>query len=564
MFARPRSRVTAGLPKTVPLGPAGCTDPTAGLTTVPRDVKMAIKHMRAKLAQPVTVADLTRVCGVAERTLHKHFRVFVGLSPLGYLRQMRLAAARQRLLAPAENDRVTTIATRYGFDHFGRFSTQYRRCFGEPPSATLRRARAGVSRRSGCLDEETCGNPNVASWTSGLAPISRAKPSLVIFPFHAVVDEAFFADSVVDAIACALSAIPSLSVTVARSSPSAALGNKSRPLRECGSRYCLLGRVAQAGQRLRVIVWLFDAGSEHHLWGDSYDGEVTDPFELQDRVTEGALRAIMPNIRGAEIDRARRKRVEDLDAYDLTMRAFSLASATNPDAAKCALDLLARAMEIDPDYALPAALAAWCHAQLVTYHGTSAPAEERKEALRLANRASALEVDGDPLVVTARRAVHTMMSDLDMAEALLQRALALDPTSAWAWERSGWLKTYLGQSELAIRHFGNAIRLAPARCQNAHRFIGIGSAYFEGGYYEEAVRWKRQAILEQSGIGWVNRTLAVSYARLGERLAALDSLEALRRCVPDVTISQVVSAVPFTRDFLDRIAEGLNDLGLPA
>ena len=192
------------------------------------------------------------------------------------------------------------------------------------------------------------------------------------------------------------------------------------------------------------------------------------------------------------------------------------------------------------------------------------PAEERKEALRLANRASVLEIEGDPLVVTARCAVHTMMKDLDTAKALLERALALDPTSAWAWERSGWLKTYLGQSELAIRHFRNAIRLAPARCQNAHRFIGIGSAYFEGGCYEQAVRWKRQALLEQSSTGWVNRTLAVSYARLGERLAALDSLEALRRSVPDVTISQVVSAIPFTQGFLDRLSEGLNDLGLPA
>ena len=221
-------------------------------------------------------------------------------------------------------------------------------------------------------------------------------------------------------------------------------------------------------------------------------------------------------------------------------------------------------MEIDPDYALPAAIAAWCHAQLVSYNGTPAPAKEKEEALRLSHRASVLEVDGDPLVITARCAVHTMMNDFDTADALLKRALALDPTSAWAWERSGWLKTYLGESELAIRHFGNAIRLAPARCNNAHRFIGIGSAYFEAGHYDQAVRWKRQAVLEQPGVGWVNRTLAVSYARLGERISALNSLEALQRCVPDVTISQVVSAIPFTDDFLERVAEGLNDLGLPA
>jgi hypothetical protein len=70
-------------------------------------------------------------------------------------------------------------------------------------------------------------------------------------------------------------------------------------------------------------------------------------------------------------------------------------------------------------------------------------------------------------------------------------------------------------------------------------------------------------VLEEPGTIWVNRTLAVSYARLGDRLAALDCLDALRRSRPDLTISQVVSAVPFTQDFLDRVAEGLNDLGLP-
>jgi TolB-like protein/AraC-like DNA-binding protein/predicted Zn-dependent protease len=563
MSTRSRYSVTAGLPRVPPRRPEEYEEPTEGLTTVPRDVKKAIEHIRAELAQPITVADLTRVCGVAERTLHKHFQAFVGLSPLGYLRRMRLAAVRKALRAPAENDRVTTVAAQYGFDHFGKFSAQYKRSFGELPSTTLRRARACRSGGTGADGEKTGGYLNVVSGASSAVPVSRDKPSLAIFPFHAAIDEPFFADSMADAIACTLSATRSLSVTVTRFSVSTALGGAERPLRKCGARYCLLGRITQAGRRLRVILRLLDAASEHHLWGDSYEGEITDPFGLQDRVTEGALRAILPNIRGAEIELARRKRPQDLDAYGLTMRAFSMASGTNPDAARQALDLLAHAMEIDPDYALPAALAAWCHAQLVTYQGTPAPAKEKAEALRLAHRASVLEVDGDPLVMTARCAVHTMMNDLDTADALLNRALALDPASAWAWERSGWLKTYLGKPELAIRHFGNAIRLAP-RCHNAHRFIGIGSAYFEAGHYDQAARWKRQAVLERPGVGWVNRTLAVSYARLGERTSALDSLEALQRCVPDVTIGQVVSAIPFTEDFLGRVAEGLNDLGLPA
>ena len=96
-----------------------------------------------------------------------------------------------------------------------------------------------------------------------------------------------------------------------------------------------------------------------------------------------------------------------------------------------------------------------------------------------------------------------------------------------------------------------------------NRLIGISSAHFDAGHYDETARWKRRAVLAQPGVAWVNRTLAVSYARLGEHLAALDALTALRRYCPEVTISQVLRAVPFTRDFLDRVAEGLEDLGLP-
>jgi adenylate cyclase len=196
----------------------------------------------------------------------------------------------------------------------------------------------------------------------------------------------------------------------------------------------------------------------------------------------------MPQVRGAEIERAKRKRPEDLDSFDLTMRALPMAFAANPLSARQALELLARAMDIDPDFALPAALAAWCHAQLVTYDGTPRLADEKASALQLAHRASILDTDDDPLVVTARCAVHTMLNDLPTGAALLERALALDPTSSWAWERSGWLKTYSGQSETAIRHFKYAIRLASGQSRNAHRYIGIGSACFDAGHYEEAAR----------------------------------------------------------------------------
>ena len=385
---------------------------------------------------------------------------------------------------------------------------------------------------------------------------------MIILPLKTAAEHTFLAESLVQGIACSLCQTRSLTVTVENSSVGAAPIKSTRLARGYGARYSLTGRLARAGDRLRVIISLFDIASARHIWGDSFDGEVADPFGLQDRVTEVTTRAILPNIRGTEIERAVRKCPKDLTAYDLTMQAFPLASAANPEAAKQALERLDRAMELDPGFALPVAMAAWCHAQLITYHGTRSVAEEKALALRLAKLAGVLDTDSDPLVITACCAVHTMLGDLEAGAVLLERALALDPISAWAWERSGWLKTYIGESEVAIRHFKHSIRLAPTRARNAFRYIGIGSACFDDGNYAEAARWKRRAVLEDPGTAWVNRTLAVSYARLGDRLAALDSLDTLRRCCPDLTISQVVSAVPFRQNFLDRVAETLNDLGL--
>ena len=541
-----------------PLDPVGRAGPL-GRRAIPRGIKKAIEHMRASPRPKMTMGELVRVCGVPERTLYKHFRAFIGLSPLAYWRRLRLSAARECLLSGAEGESVSAVAIRHGFEHFGRFSTQYSRCFGEPPSATLRCARTSA----------LCAIGQRASATGSRqahiqACPARGKPSVAILPCLVSAAEQqhrFFAECVAEGIATALSRVRSISVVAPRSAPSHALLDAQRLAREAGARYLLTGRIAENGERVRVLIRLLETATGHHIWGDSYDGGINELLGLQDRVTEGVIKAILPNVRGAEIERARRTPPQDLDAYALTMRAFPFVFAANPDATRRALELLDRAMEIDPDYALASALAAWCHAQLVMHNGTHALAQEKTWALQLAQRAAILDSE-DPLVLTARCAVHTMAREFDAADVLLARAVALDPTSGWAWERSGWLNTYVGKPQTAIEHFGRAIQCDPSSASNANRFIGIGSAHFDAGDYDAAALRMRKALLEQPGTGWVNRTLAVSYSRLGERWSAFDALEAFRRYCPDITVSRVVGALPFTRDFLDRVGEGLSDLGL--
>ena len=99
---------------------------------------MAINYMRENIGQQICMAEIVAVTRTPERTLRKHFLRFFGLAPLRFFRRLRLAAARDALLATS-SDSVTEIAARFGFMHFGRFSRDYRCCFGELPSVTHRR-----------------------------------------------------------------------------------------------------------------------------------------------------------------------------------------------------------------------------------------------------------------------------------------------------------------------------------------------------------------------------------------------------------------------------------------
>ena len=101
------------------------------------------------------------------------------------------------------------------------------------------------------------------------------------------------------------------------------IGRRHQALgRELGVRYVLEGGVRKAGNRVRITTQLLEAETGAHLWADRYDGELQDIFDFQDRITETIVGVIEPNVRRAEIERARRKRPESLGAYDLYLRAL--------------------------------------------------------------------------------------------------------------------------------------------------------------------------------------------------------------------------------------------------
>ncbi len=179
------------------------------------------------------------------------------------------------------------------------------------------------------------------------------KPSIAVLPFDNMSkdpEQEFFADGVVEAITATLSRIRSFFV-IARNS---AFVYKGKPVnvqqvgRELGVRYVLEGSVQKAGDRLRITVQLIDTTNGAHVWADRVDGTIEDIFDLQDKITERVAGALQPSIRLAEIERARRKRPQDLGAYDYTMRAMPYVWALEKEASAKALELLGQALRLTP------------------------------------------------------------------------------------------------------------------------------------------------------------------------------------------------------------------------
>src|SRR5580698_10552212 len=393
------------------------------------------------------------------------------------------------------------------------------------------------------------------------------KPSIVVLPFDNMSAEAgndYLADGIVEAITAALSCIRSFFV-IARSSAFTYKG-RATDAREIGKdlgvAYLLEGSVQKAGSRLRIIVQLIETEARAHVWSSRFDGAIDDFFDLQDRITEQVAGALQPSIRIAEIERSRRKRPQGLGSYDYTMRAMPHVWALEKEESVKALELLEKALTIDPEYPLALSLAGWCHAQRSVYNWADDIAESQASARSLAERAAEMSGD-DPVILAVLGAVHTFVRNYGTARVLLERAVTLDSNAAWAWSRLGWLENYADQPQRAIENFERALRLSPIDPMNFNNYVGLGSAHEIAQRYDKAAAFYRRALEERPNAGWIYRNLASSLSGAGEVEEAKRAFAEMMRNYPDLTVAKFKQAMVFSTGPLNRMAENLRKLGLP-
>jgi adenylate cyclase len=345
-------------------------------------------------------------------------------------------------------------------------------------------------------------------------------PSIAVLPFANLSsdpEQEYFADGLVEDIITALSRYNSLFV-IARNSSFTYKGKAvdiKQVGRELGVRYVLEGSVRKVGSRLRIAGQLIDASTGSHLWAERFDGALEDVFELQDKVASCVAGVINPVLMEAEIKRALVCPTADLTAYDLLLRALPLIRLWAREPIVKAIDLLNRAIERDPLYGKAVAYLAFCHSINAWSGWGDDTVAESDRGRTLARRALESAPDDPTAVFMAASALVNLGDDFNVLKGLVDNAVARNPSSALGWLSSGWIRTFMGESDPAIEHFEMSLRLDPRTTRRAFHLTGIGICHLFQRRFDQATAALESSLHELPTYPTTAWFLASCYAQMG-------------------------------------------------
>ncbi len=397
-------------------------------------------------------------------------------------------------------------------------------------------------------------------------PVRTDKPSIAVLPFQNMSgdpEQEYFADGMVEEVITGLSRIKWLSV-ISRNS-SFIYKNKPVAVKEVadklGVRYVLEGGVRKSGNRVRITAQLIDAETGAHLWAEQYDRLLEDVFALQDEITMSVIGAIEPSLRKAEIDRVKRQRPNNLNAYDLVLRALPFVSAQMPKDVAKAIPLLEDALKFEPDYSAAHAFLSWClHAR---FSRGGLHQEDRTAAIHHAHAAVALGNDDATSIATAAFVIALDEHDTTTALKLFDRALELSNSNVFALSCSAITLAWMGKTELAIERAQRALRLSPFDPLNWLSNHALAIAYFYTQRYGDAADAARSAVDAIPGFSITRAVMTAALMRLGRTEEAKAAAQTVLECQPSFTIRGFSLIVEFEPAVFRPLADALREVGLP-
>ena len=322
--------------------------------------------------------------------------------------------------------------------------------------------------------------------------------------------------------------------------------------RELGVRYILEGSVHKAGNRIRVTAQLIDGANGQQLWAERYDRDLQDIFDLQDEITETLVGAIEPEVAQAELDRTKAKRSENLDAWDLCLRARAQVYLFTQEAVEEAVSLCRRAIERDSNLARAHSTLALAYQRQLLLNYAKDREAVRQSVRRTAQRAVALDRE-DAEGHTVLGLALWNAGEADEAISVLNTAVALNPSYAFAQSTVGLALGTSSDPERAMEFHDTAIRLSPRDPQLAIFLSRHANSCINMGKHEKAVDLAKRAIHLSGGNLWLNFVeAATALAHLNRIEEARDMVRRMKSIHPDASVQAVRRAFPFADPAADE------------
>ncbi|WP_238312880.1 tetratricopeptide repeat protein [Methylobacterium crusticola] len=393
------------------------------------------------------------------------------------------------------------------------------------------------------------------------------RPSIAVLPFRDVADAAgarSVADGVTEHLTETLACTPGLFVSGRNSAFTVRRGavGLEEVGRVLGVASVLEGRVESTSGRVRLTACLSATDGTGAVWSERFEGDEGALPALQAEIVARTLATIAPGRPPARPAAAPGR--AGIGIYAPFLSAYASFSSTSQESIRPLLRSLAAAAQALPDEPLPRALMAQCHTFLIAQGWSTDPARDGAEGLRCARAALAMASaqDSPAILMLAGNTLAFLGQEYDEALRLLGRSLALNPNSAAAYERSGWVRCYVGEPARAAELFRAAKRQSPLDRETFLFDSGLALALCMQGAHEEAVAWARRAVRDKPSWTSSYRILAASLAGLGRRDEAAAAARALLALEPSYRVGWALRLYRPSPG-RDLFVQGMRAAGLP-
>ena len=360
------------------------------------------------------------------------------------------------------------------------------------------------------------------------------KLSIAVLPFDNLSgdpEQEYFSDGMAEDLITDLSKISSLSVAARNSS--FFFKDQMPDIREVGEKldvnFVLEGSVRKMGDRLRINAQLIDAAGGNHLWAERYDGDLAEIFEFQDRIREEIVAALELKLTAAETTGVKKQRTGNIEAYDLYLKGRNLYHRFTPETYLQAIECLEKAIDLDPRFGDAYSYLSYCYFSAWTLQWPGAN-KDLSDALEMAETGVSLD-PGSALAHTRLGWIQGFLRHYDEAIASFEKALSIEPDHPETLSYYGEFLNFYGEPDKGMKFCLEALRLEPFAPPTWE--LHVGMSYYGSRRFKEAATILKTVIDRVPSFAPVRLLLALSYAELNRIEEAREQLATLKEGTPN-------------------------------